>query len=58
MESLEMEQLAFIITKNLGVDKSDIDLLKSIREANKSYLSAVRQISSKNHTTKIIKSPI
>ena len=30
MEIIEMEQLAFIIAKELGVDKSDIDLVKSI----------------------------
>ena len=32
MEIIEMEQLAFIIAKELGVDKSDIDLVKSIRK--------------------------
>ncbi len=44
MEFKEMEQLAFIITKELGVDKSDVDLIKSIRQSKEAYYSALKQI--------------
>ena len=35
--SMEIEQLAFIITKELGVDKPDVDLIKSIRKNKELY---------------------
>lgn len=44
MEFKEMEQLAFIITKELGVDKTDVDLIKSIRQSKEAYYSALKQI--------------
>ena len=44
MEFKEMEQLAFIITKELGVDKPDVDLIKSIRQSKEAYISALKQI--------------
>jgi len=44
MEFKEMEQLAFIITKELGVDKPDVDLIKSIRQSKEAYYSALKQI--------------
>lgn len=34
---MEIEQLAFIITKELGVDKPDVDLIKSIRKNKELY---------------------
>ena len=44
MEFKEMEQLAFIITKEMDVDKSDVDLIKSIRQSKEAYYSALKQI--------------
>lgn len=40
----ELEQLTFIIARELGVEKSDVELLKSIREDKNAYHSALRQI--------------
>ena len=44
MEFKKMEQLAFIITKEMGVDKLDVDLIKSIRQSKEAYYSALKQI--------------
>lgn len=44
MEFNEMEQLAFIVAKELGVDKPDVDLIKSIRQNRDAYSSALKQI--------------
>ena len=44
MEFKKMEQLAFIITKEMDVDKSDVDLIKSIRQSKEAYYSALKQI--------------
>lgn len=57
MEIIEMEQLAFIIAKELGVDKSDIDLVKSIRKDREAYYSALKQIPVEMPEAKVMKSP-
>lgn len=57
MQINEMEQLAFIIAKELGVNKSDIDLIKSIRENKNAYCSALKQIPVKKTNTQIMNSP-
>jgi len=57
MEIIEMEQLTFIIAKELGVDKSDVDLIKSIRENKEVYYSALKQIPVEIPKAKVIKSP-
>lgn len=58
MEMHDMEQLIFIIAKELGVDKSDAELIKSIRENKELYYSALKQIPVVMPKTKVIKSPI
>ena len=52
-----MEQLAFILAKELGVNKSDVDLIKSIRENKNAYCSALKQIPVKKPNTQIMNSP-
>lgn len=52
-----MEQLAFIIAKELGVDKSDIDLVRSIRKDREAYHSALKQIPVEIPEAKVMKSP-
>ncbi len=44
MEFNDMEQLAFIIIKELGVNKPDVDLIKSIRQNREAYNLALKQI--------------
>lgn len=58
MEMHDMEQLIFIIAKEVGVDKSDAELIKSIRENKELYYSALKQIPVEMPKTKVIKSPI
>ena len=57
MQINEMEQLAFIIAKELDVNKSDVDLIKSIRENKNAYCSALKQIPVKKNNTQIMNSP-
>lgn len=57
MQINEMEQLAFIIAKELGVNKSDVDLIRSIRENKNAYCSALEQIPIKKTYAQIINSP-
>lgn len=57
MEQRDMEQLAFIILKELKVNKSDSDLIQSIRTNRKLYLSALRSIPTEVPKAQIIDSP-
>lgn len=57
MEFIDMEQLAFIIAKELGVDKSNIDLVKSIRKDREEYYSALKQIPVEIPKAKVMKNP-
>lgn len=57
MENIEMEQLAFIIAKELSVDKSDIDLINSIRKDKEIYYSVLKQIPVETPKAKVMKSP-
>lgn len=57
MEFIEMEQLSFIIAKELGVDKSDIDLVKSIRKDREAYYLALKQIPVEIPKAKVMKRP-
>jgi hypothetical protein len=57
MEFIDMEQLAFIIAKELCVDKSDIDLVKSIRKDREEYHSALKQIPVEIPKARVMKNP-
>ena len=57
MEFKDIELLAFIISKELGSNKKDDELIKSIRQDSKDYHSALKEIPTEEKKTKIINSP-
>ena len=52
-----MEKLAFLILKELDLKKSDVELVKDIRQNGKAYHSALKEIPVEVPNTQITNSP-
>lgn len=58
LSNSEMDELAFIILKELGVDKADVELVQSIRVHRKDFYEARKQIQEPLAKAVAIKRPI
>ena len=57
LSNFDMEQLAFIILKELGTDKTDVDLIQSIRIHRDDFYEARKQIQEPLAKAVVIKRP-